>query len=275
MEFMHTLPNAEAVYKILKDTTYSKIKNGDREFTRLNSCIELKNVKFAHKDRNILLDNISFEIKKDKVTALVGASGSGKSTIVDLLLRLHDVDIGGVYIDNINIKEYDIFSFLRKVGFVSQEAFIFNATIKENIAFGGEYTDQEIMQAAKLANADEFIQSMPEKYNTLVGDRGLKLSGGEKQRIAIARAVIRKPEILILDEATSSLDNVSEKVVQDAINKVSKSCTTFIIAHRLSTIQNADIINVLDNGKIVESGSHKELLAKKGQYWKLHNIQKA
>jgi ATP-binding cassette subfamily B protein/subfamily B ATP-binding cassette protein MsbA len=274
MEFMHILPDAEAVYSMLKDITYSTMKNGNKEFIQLKSGIEMKDVNFAHKDRDILLDNISLKIKKDKITALVGPSGSGKSTIVDLLLRLHDVESGGVYIDGVNIKDYDIFSFLKKIGFVSQETFVYNATIRDNIAFGGEYTDNEILEAAKLANADEFIQKTPDKYNTIVGDRGMKLSGGEKQRIAIARAVIRKPEILILDEATSSLDNVSESFVQDAINAVSKNCTTFIIAHRLTTIQNADVINVLDNGKIIESGSHEELVAKKGEYWKLYNIQK-
>jgi len=217
---------------------------------------------------------MNFEIKKDQITALVGSSGSGKSTIVNLLLRLYDVDKGSISIDDINIKDYENFSFLKKVGFVSQDTFIFNSTIKENITFGEEYTDQEVIEAAKLANADEFINKSPDGYETIVGDRGLKLSGGEKQRLAIARAIIRKPEILILDEATSSLDNVSEAVVQQAINKVSNNCTTFIIAHRLSTVQNADMILVLDKGKIVESGTHKELLKKKGNYWELYNIQK-
>ena len=274
MNIMHILPNAEAIYNMLKDTTYDKIKNGHKEFVELKSDIELRNAKFAHKDRNILLNNFSLEIKKNKITALVGPSGSGKSTVVNLLLRLHDVDNGGVYIDNTNIKKYDIFTFLKKVGFVSQETFIFNASVKDNIAFGGDYTDQEVVEAAILANADEFIQQFPGKYNTIVGDQGMRLSGGEKQRIAIARAMIRKPEILFLDEATSSLDNISENVVQKAINKVSKNCTTFIIAHRLSTIQNADIIYVLDEGKIVENGTHRQLLGKKGKYWELYNIQK-
>lgn len=275
MELMGMLPGIEAIFRMLKDTTYSKIKNGDEEFTGLNSGIELRNVKFAHKDRDILLDNVPLKIKKDKITALVGPSGSGKSTIVDLLLRLHDVNDGGVYIDDTNIKEFDIFSFLKKVGYVSQETFIYNASIRDNIAFGGDYTEQEIIEATKLSNADEFIQQLPEKYGTIVGDRGMKLSGGEKQRIAIARAMIRKPEILILDEATSSLDNISESVVQQAINKISRNCTTFIIAHRLSTIQNADIIYVLDQGKIVESGTHSQLLKQKGKYWELYNIQKS
>jgi len=275
MELMGILPSIEAISRLLKDTTYNKIKNGNKEFTGLKSGIELRNVKFAHKDRDILLDNVSLEIKKDKITALVGPSGSGKSTIVNLLLRLYDVDEGGVYIDDSNIKDYNIFSFLKKLGYVSQETFIYNASILDNIAFGDNFTEKEIVEAAKLANADEFIQQLPEKYDTIVGDRGMKISGGEKQRIAIARAMIRKPEILILDEATSSLDNISENIVQKAINKISKNCTTLIIAHRLSTIQNADIIYVIDQGKIAESGTHTELLKKKGKYWDLYNIQKS
>jgi len=275
MKFMNLLPNVEAVYELLKDKSYSTIKNGTKEFTGLKSHIEFKDIYFSHKNRDILLDHFSLDIKKDKVTALVGPSGSGKSTIVYLLLRLHDVvEDGGLYIDDVNIKEYDIYSFLRKVGFVSQDTFIYNSSIRNNIAFGSEYTDEEIIEAARYANADEFIMNLPDGCNTIVGDRGMRLSGGEKQRIAIARAMIRKPEFLILDEATSSLDNISENVVQQAINKVSKSCTTFIIAHRLSTIQNADVIHVLDKGKIVESGTHKELLRKKGKYYELYNIQR-
>jgi len=273
MQLMDILPNIEANFEMLKSTTYSKIKNGEKEFVNLQQGIELKNISFAYKNRDILLNNVSLTIKKDKVTALVGPSGSGKSTIVNLLLRLHDVDDGGIYLDDTNIKELNIFSLLKKVGFVSQDTFIYNASVKDNISFGDNYTDQEIIEAAKLANVDEFIQQLPEKYDTMVGDRGVRLSGGEKQRIAIARAMIRKPEILILDEATSSLDNVSENVVQKAINEVSKNCTTFIIAHRLSTIQNADIIYVMDKGKIVESGTHKQLLNQKGKYWELYNIQ--
>ena len=274
MNFMQILPRVEAVYAMIKDETYTKIVNGEKEFKGLNSGIEFKNVNFTHRTRDVLLNDFSLQIKKDKTTAIVGPSGSGKSTVVNLLLRLYDVDNGGICVDDTNIKEFDIFSFLKKVGFVSQETFIYNASIIDNIAFGGEYTKQEIIEAAILANADDFIKQLPEGYDTVVGDRGMRLSGGEKQRIAIARAMIRKPEVLILDEATSSLDNISEKIVQKAINKVSKNCTTLIIAHRLSTIQNADIIHVLDKGKIVESGTHKQLLNKKDEYWKLYNIQK-
>jgi len=274
MNFMEILPKVEAVYSMMKDETYTKILNGSKIFSGLKRGIRFKNVTFKHKDRDVLLDNFSLEINRDEITAMVGPSGSGKSTVVNLLLRLHEVDSGGIYIDDSNIKELDIFSVLKKVGFVSQETFIFNASIKDNIGFGSNYSDEEIIQAAKLANADEFIRQFPDGYDTIVGDRGMRLSGGEKQRIAIARAMIRKPEILILDEATSSLDNISEKIVQDAINNVSKNCTTLMIAHRLSTIQKADMIHVLNNGKIVESGTHKQLLNKKGCYWDLYNTQR-
>jgi len=273
MRFMNSMPNVETVYEELRDKSYSKIENGDKKFEKLEKGLFFRDVTFSHKERDILLKNINMEIKKDKTTALVGPSGTGKSTIVNLMLRLYDVESGGVYIDDTNIKDYDIFSFLDKVGFVSQDTFIFNASVKENIKFGKNFSDEEIINAAKKANIHEFIEKLPEGYDTLVGDRGMALSGGEQQRVAIARAIIRKPEILFLDEATSSLDTLSEKMVQEAIEKISKSCTTFVIAHRLSTVKNADVIHVLESGKIVESGSHDELIKKKGKYWELYKVQ--
>jgi ATP-binding cassette subfamily B protein len=274
MNFMNVLPNVETVYNMLRDKSYFQIQNGEKEFTGLKKGIEFKNVTFSYKERDVLLDKFSLQIKKGLVTALVGPSGSGKSTIVNLLLRLYDVNKGSITVDDVNIKDYDIFTFREKIGFVSQDSFIYNASIKDNIAFGGNYTEEEIVEAAILANADDFIRKFPDGYDTLVGDRGMRVSGGEQQRIAIARAIIRKPEIIILDEATSSLDNVSESLVQQAINNISRNCTTFIIAHRLSTIQDADVINVLEKGKIVEKGNHKNLLKKKGKYWKLSTTQK-
>ena len=273
MRFMNLMPNVETVYEELKDKSYSEIENGTKKFEKLDKGIFFRNATFSHKERDILLKNIDMDVKKDQTTALVGPSGTGKSTIVNLMLRLYDVDEGGVYIDNTNIKEYDIFSFLDKVGFVSQDTFIFNASVKENISFGREFSDEEIIDAAKKANSDEFIKKLPNGYDTIVGDKGMRLSGGEQQRVAIARAIIRKPEILFLDEATSSLDTVSEKMVQNAIDEISKTCTAFVIAHRLTTVKNANTIHVLDNGKIVESGSHKELMKKKGKYWELYKTQ--
>jgi ABC-type multidrug transport system fused ATPase/permease subunit len=269
-----SLPNVEAIQDVLQDTTYSKIKNGTRDFPAFKSGIEFRNVKFTHKNREATLHDASFQIEKDKITAIVGASGTGKSTIVDLLLRLYDIDSGAIYIDGIDIKEYDIYSFLAKVGFVGQDTFIYNASVADNIRFGKKHTMEELSEATTLANADGFIQKLPEKFDTQIGDRGVRLSGGEKQRIAIARAIIKKPEILILDEATSSLDNISENIVQEAINRVSENCTTLMIAHRLQTIQHADVIHVLDQGRIVESGTHEQLLEHKGKYWELYSIQK-
>ncbi|MBU1940533.1 MAG: ABC transporter ATP-binding protein/permease, partial [Candidatus Thermoplasmatota archaeon] len=274
MQFMNILPNIESITELLEDTSYNTIENGTVSFSSLRLGVEFRNVQFGYKAKSMLFQDASFMIEKNKVTALVGPSGSGKSTIISLLLRLYDVTDGGIYIDGQEIKKYDIFSLLKKVGYVSQDTFIYNASVRDNICFGEYYTDQEIGAAVRLANAEDFIEKLPERYETLLGDQGVKLSGGERQRIAIARAMIRNPDILILDEATSSLDNISERLVQNAINKIAQNCTTLIVAHRLSTIQHADIIYVLDNGRIVEQGTHSSLVRKKGKYWELYTIQK-
>jgi ABC-type multidrug transport system fused ATPase/permease subunit len=197
------------------------------------------------------------KIPKGKMTALVGPSGSGKSTIAHLLLRLYDPTDGQIIINGCDLKEYDVNTYRDIVGYVSQDPFIFNATIRENILFGGNFTDVEMIQAAKLAHAHEFIMELADGYDTLVGDQGVILSGGEKQRIVIARAMIRRPELLILDEATSALDNISEAAVQKAIDQVAQECTTLVIAHRLTTIKNADLIVVLDRAGSLKQGPMK------------------
>jgi ABC-type multidrug transport system fused ATPase/permease subunit len=186
---------------------------------------------------------------------------------------MYDVEKGEILIDNIDIRKYDIKTLHEKMGYVSQETFIYNASIQDNIAFGRKYSREKIIEAAKLANIHEMVTQLPLQYDMPVGDRGIKLSGGERQRIAIARAIIGNPELLILDEATSSLDNVSEKVVQDAINNVAKKCTTIIVAHRLSTVRDADIIYVIEKGKIVESGTHNQLMDRKNKYWEMYTRQ--
>ena len=271
MNIMNYLPNLEITYELLEDTTYNKIRNGTREFSGLRSGIELKNVTFLHKNRDAdTVSDVSLVVDKNKLTALVGPSGGGKSTVIDLILRLYDIDRGAIMIDGVDIKEYDVTSFRRKVGFVGQETFIYNASVKDNIAFGIECGIEEIIAAAHCANADTFIQKLEHGYDTTIGDRGVKLSGGERQRIAIARSIIRKPDILIMDEATSSLDNISERIVQRAIDAVSQSCTTLVVAHRLSTIRNADIIYVIDDGRIIESGTHDQLIEMEGKYWELY-----
>lgn len=273
MGIMSALPNLEIIRKILNDTAYSKVKNGKRVFHSQKPNIDIKHVRFGYQNRESLFDDLSLHIDAGKTTALVGTSGSGKSTVIDLILRMYDVERGEILVDNVNIKDYEIRTLHETMGFVSQETFIYNAPIRENIAFGHEYSLEKIIEAARLANIHDFISQLPQQYDTVVGDRGVKLSGGERQRIAIARAIIRNPELLILDEATSSLDNVSEKVVQDAINNVAKKCTTIIVAHRLSTVRDADIIYVLDKGTIVESGTHDQLMDRKNKYWEMYTRQ--
>jgi len=273
MGIMSALPNLSLVRDIQRDSSYSQIVNGKIPLTAKKPGISFKSVEFGYKKREPILRGITLTITSGKTTAIVGQSGSGKSTMIDLLLRMYDVDSGTIEIDNKNITNYDLTSLRKKIGFVSQDTFIFNASIKENITFGDSYSDEEIGEAVRLANAEKFIDKLPAGYGTVVGDRGLRLSGGERQRIAIARAIIRHPEILILDEATSSLDTVSERAVQDAISNVAKKCTTLIVAHRLSTIINADQIYVIKEGTISESGTHEELLKNKGDYWRMYNIQ--
>jgi subfamily B ATP-binding cassette protein MsbA len=235
--------------------------------------IEFRDTSFAYNTEEVLKD-ISFTIPKGKMVAIVGQSGAGKSTTADLLCRFYDPQGGGVLIDGTDIRDYTLESLRRHMGIVTQEAILFNDTVFNNIAFGIENAkEKDVIFAAKVANAHEFIEQMEEGYQTNIGDRGLRLSGGQRQRISIARAVLKNPPILILDEATSSLDTESEKLVQDAIQKLMLNRTSLVIAHRLSTIQHADEIIVLNAGRIVQRGNHQELIAVEGIYKKLCDMQ--
>jgi subfamily B ATP-binding cassette protein MsbA len=237
------------------------------------NSIELKNVTFSYQDK-IILDEVNLKIEKGKTVALVGSSGAGKSTLVDLIPRFHDAVKGELLIDGINIRDYSLKSLRNQMGIVTQEPILFNYTIANNISLGmDDATEEQIMNAAKIANAHQFILQKENGYNTSIGERGNKLSGGEKQRITIARAVLKNPPILILDEATSSLDTESEKLVQDAINNLMNNRTSIVIAHRLSTIRHADEIIVLQKGKIVERGTHQDLMDLEGFYRRLVTMQ--
>ena len=208
------------------------------------------------------------------MVALIGASGSGKSTLTDLIIRLMDPTSGEIQIDGINIKKFNLASYHSKIGIVSQESYIFRDSIANNIYYGSDFMSMEkAVEVAKLANAHDFIMKLPDGYNTIVGEKGVTLSGGEKQRISLARALYKNPEILILDEATSALDSESEKVILDAIGKIKNKYTIIAIAHRLSTIENADRIIAIEKGKIVESGTHERLMQEKGIYWKYYSMQ--
>ena len=236
--------------------------------------IRFKGVSFSYEEGKKVLHDIEFSVPKGKTVALVGQSGSGKSTLVDLIPRYHDVTEGGILLDGTDIKDYRVKDLRSLIGNVNQEAILFNDTIFNNIAFGVENaTMEEVIAAAKIANAHDFIMEKEDGYMTTIGDRGAKLSGGQRQRISIARAILKNPPILILDEATSALDTESEKLVQEALDRLTSTRTTVVIAHRLSTIKNADEICVLHDGKIVERGRHDELIALNGYYKKLHDMQ--
>ncbi len=236
-------------------------------------CLEFRNVTFAYGDKQIL-NGLNLSIKKGKMVALVGASGAGKSTLVDLIPRFHDVSGGEILIDGVNIKDCKIDDLRRLMGVVGQDPILFNDTIYNNIILGtGGATQERVEEAARIAHAHNFIMQKPEGYQTVAGDRGARLSGGERQRITIARAVLKNPPILILDEATSSLDTESERIVQDAINKLMENRTCIVIAHRLSTVQHADEIIVMEKGRVVERGTHATLIAKDGMYKRLVEMQ--
>ena len=255
-------------------STITSPEDGGLELTDFKESIEFRNVKFGYEESREVLGGINFSVKKGQTVALVGPSGGGKSTTSDLIPRFYDITAGEILIDGHNIKEYNLRSLREAMGIVSQETILFNDSIENNIRLGNDKaTMEEIVKAARIANAHDFITESPEGYQTNIGDRGTKLSGGQRQRLSIARAVLKNPDILILDEATSALDTESEKLVQEALDKLLAGRTSVIIAHRLSTIKNADKILVIDQGHIVEEGTHPELIAKGGIYAKLVALQ--
>ena len=268
------MASIERIDKILLAENNIKEKADAKEIPSFGSEIRLENVCFSYDSSREILHNIDLCIPKGRTIALVGQSGSGKSTLVDLIPRFHDVSSGSISIDGTDIRDLKISSLRSLIGNVNQEAILFNDTIFNNIAFGVDgATMQQVQEAARIANAHDFIMEMPDGYNTNIGDRGGKLSGGQRQRISIARAILKNPPILILDEATSALDTESERLVQEALDRLTKTRTTVAIAHRLSTIKNADEILVMHEGRIVERGTHEALLQKDGYYKKLNDMQ--
>ena len=257
----------------LKNTTPT-IDNGNEKLTNFNKKIEISNLNFEYVKNFPVLNDISININKGQTTAIVGSTGSGKSTLIKLILRLYDSTSGEIKFDGKNIRDLELDSLRNKIGLVSQDIFLFEGTVFENIAYGNlDAKDEEVWEAAKLSESDKFINLLPNKENTIVGERGQKLSGGQRQRISIARAILKNPEILILDEATSAVDNDTEAAIQRSINTLKEGRTVIAIAHRLSTIRNAEIIYVLEEGKVVESGNHESLLEINGVYSKLWSVQ--
>ena len=273
-QLQETLGAIRRVNEILDTKPLVNSPENPVKLTSLKGHVCFSEVIFGYEDGTLVLNNISFDIHPGKPVALIGPSGAGKSTTVQLLLRFFDPQSGKIQIDGDDLKSLDLESYLSQVALVPQETLLFGGTIRENILYGKlDATDTEIIEASKSANAHEFIVEFPNGYDTLVGEKGTKLSGGERQRIAIARALLKNPKVLVLDEATSALDNQSEMLIQDALEKLMAGRTTFIIAHRLSTVHNADKINVLDKGKVVESGTHKDLMANKGLYHHLYTMR--
>ena len=252
----------------------SEIGNGNIEFKKLENKIELKDVSFSYVDNFNVLNNVDLTIETGQTTAIVGSTGSGKSTLIKLLLRLYEINNGSISYDSNSLKDIELSSLREKVGLVSQDVFLFEGTVIENIAYGDlNASESDVWNAAQKSEADEFINNLPQKEKTIVGERGQKLSGGQRQRISIARAILKNPEILILDEATSSVDNETEAAIQRSLDILKKDRTVIVIAHRLSTVRNADIIYVLENGSVVESGNHESLLDIEGVYSKLWSVQ--
>ncbi len=271
---VQSLPALTLVYDELNadsDKECTEKTSDNKRMFLFKDKIEFKDVSFRYPGaQQDTINNLSFEIGKNKKIAIVGNSGSGKTSTANLLALLYKPRTGGIFVDGVNLDDFDHADYLRFLGYIGQETFIYHDTIKENIRFGLDCNDQEIIEAAKRADAHDFIINTDRGYDTIIGDQGIKLSGGQRQRIAIARIILRNPDILLLDEATSSLDNISEKKIIDSVQQLSENMTVITIAHRLSTIQGADVIHVMRAGAIVESGAHDALMDKKGEYYQLY-----
>jgi len=267
-------PSYEQVKALRKRAQELKQRSGKRPFKEFEREVVVKNLTFAHPGHEPTLVDVSLHIPKDSMVALVGESGAGKSTLIDLILGFHEPQAGQITLDGTPLEHFDIHSYRQRIGYVPQDSTLFNMTIRDNLRWAKEdVTDEEVEEACRMANADDFIRGFPKGYDTIVGDRGVRLSGGQCQRVALARAILRKPELLILDEATSSLDTQSERLIQSAIETIARKTTVIVIAHRLSTIVNADYVYVLHKGRVVEEGTYQSLVDRKGTFSRMAQLQ--
>ena len=268
------LPSYEQVNRLKEEATRWRAPSGELEFKELHQSIDIQQVSFTYPERKVALEHINLKIPRGTMIAVVGSSGSGKSTLIDLLLGLNVPDQGQILVDDIPLQQYALDTFRKRVGYVPQDAVLFNMSIRDNLLWANvEATEKELCQACVKANAMEFVEKLPEQLDTVIGDRGIRLSGGQCQRLALARALVRNPELLILDEATSALDTHSEQLIQQAIDEISGGITIVLVAHRLSTITNADYVYVMQNGNVAEEGKYTELLERKGLFFKMVKSQ--
>ena len=270
--YQRAMASVHRVFGLLD--TQTAIVGGEHAPEKVQGGVELKDLSFAYPDREPILQGFSLSIPAGQTVAIVGPTGSGKSTIVRLLLRFYDPQSGSITMDSIGLKEWELDTLRQSIGLVSQSVYLFDGSIWDNILYGRpDATEEDVIAAAKAAEVHEFIETLPQGYHTPIGERGLKLSGGQSQRISIARAILKDPPILVLDEATSAVDNETEAAIQRSLEVVSQNRTTIVIAHRLSTIRHADKIVVMDLGRIVAEGTHEDLIAGKGLYHRLWNVQ--
>jgi ABC-type multidrug transport system fused ATPase/permease subunit len=275
MSIISYIPSFKLVHELVNNKAIREATNGGKPIKSLKQGIRFRDVSFSYENGKPLFDRLNMDLLKGSITAIVGVSGSGKSSLCDLLIGFYRPDGGKILVDNENLQELNIHKWRGFIGYISQDSFLFNTSVRENILIGkSDASEEEIMRAAQLADAHEFIEGLPAKYNTIIGDSGVTLSGGQRQRIAIARAFVRNPELLILDEATSSLDSESEQRIHESIKKLSQTKAILIITHRLPSLRIADQIYVLENGKVVESGQYEELIEKKGMFWRLEQLSR-